>query len=180
MKTFHIIRWLDTPANKTMKPNMTSPRLGIREERYNNDAFSNSGGGWHLWPENAEVLEVLELPNWEAAELHYLRKYFPVKPSKLRLSGGWIAPTGDFYPCGFEGHDRLADRITACLWHSLDGQSTLEKYGWARLESNGSVQCGSTRGKPTAAQRVVFAQLAGLDGAEEMWQDRLRLAAEED
>ncbi|MEG0991221.1 MAG: hypothetical protein RSN88_10195 [Gordonibacter sp.] len=50
------------------------------------------------------------------------------------FSCGWIAPNGDTYSCGREGHMEAARWITDALYpDELGGERCLEEYGWIRL-----------------------------------------------
>ena len=53
-----------------------------------------------------------------------------------KLDTGWLAPNGDWYPCEYTGHLRLADD----LWHSMgqawvpDVEQKLLKMGWLKIQ----------------------------------------------
>lgn len=59
--------------------------------------------------------------------------------AELKISGGWLAPDGKFYPCGYMEHLSEAYRLALVLYNSDDGEKTLEEKGWAKILDNGII-----------------------------------------
>ncbi len=160
-----VITWMETPANKTMAPRLRGPYLVEKGRRKGEETLEWGSGGYMSWPKNANILYEYDVEESELAELMFLREYKPAKPSKLVASEGWLSPRGEFYACGYGGHDGLATRITATLWATLGSTQLLEQYGWVRVRKGGSrISAGYTAGRAlTEAQEQVIEQLANLD-----------------
>lgn len=80
----------------------------------------------------------------------------PPKPpesfSAITSDTGWLGPDGRFYPCGYQEHIGVADRI--CRDRTIDaplGERKLEELGWVKLAG----RLGPFEGEraPTEAQR---------------------------
>lgn len=53
-----------------------------------------------------------------------------------RLQTGWMAPNGDFYPCGYMEHIHTADRIIEAMpdeEYGSDPENVLKKKGWVEI-----------------------------------------------
>jgi hypothetical protein len=57
--------------------------------------------------------------------------------AELKVSGGWLAPDGKFYPCGYMEHLGEAYRLALVLHNDDDGEKTLEEKGWAKILDTG-------------------------------------------
>ena len=54
--------------------------------------------------------------------------------------GGWLSPTGDYWPCADWQHTRVAERIIAELMIPRGRYGTaLENHGWVHIDDNGTV-----------------------------------------
>lgn len=64
--------------------------------------------------------------------------------SNLVQSAGWLAPNGDFYPCGHKEHEDLADVLSVRFYpnsltiHWEQGSRILECHGWIRVVEDGT------------------------------------------
>lgn len=54
-------------------------------------------------------------------------------------SAGWISLDGVFYACIHGGHACLAQALTEMLWNDSTGEYTLERLGWIRVLSDGTL-----------------------------------------
>lgn len=59
--------------------------------------------------------------------------------AKLKISGGWLAPDGKFYPCSYMEHLAEAYRLALVHYNSDDGEKTLEEKGWAKILGDGVI-----------------------------------------
>jgi len=59
--------------------------------------------------------------------------------AELKVSGGWLAPDGKFYPCGYMQHLDEAYRLAFVHYNSEDGEKTLEQKGWAKILDTGVI-----------------------------------------
>ena len=59
--------------------------------------------------------------------------------AELKVSGGWLAPDGKFYPCGYMQHLGEAYHLALVHYNSDDGEKVLEEKGWAKIYSDGLV-----------------------------------------
>lgn len=53
-----------------------------------------------------------------------------------QLQTGWMAPNGDFYPCGYMEHIHTADMIIESMpdeEYSSDPENVLKKKGWVEI-----------------------------------------------
>lgn len=57
----------------------------------------------------------------------------------LKVSAGWLAPNGKFYPCHYMEHLSEAYRLALVHYNSDDGEKTLEEKGWAKIFGDGIV-----------------------------------------
>lgn len=57
----------------------------------------------------------------------------------LKVSGGWLSPEGNFYPCGYTEHLDMAYRLAVSLFDSHDGEKFLEDNGWAKVWYDGRI-----------------------------------------
>lgn len=76
-------------------------------------------------------------------------------PAEPRLSPGWIAPDGTFWPCEYWQHDLVAEQV-----YPEDGTLRFERERWVRLHDNGTFKVGGDSG--LVEPRVTQAQLDTL------------------
>ncbi len=97
---------------------------------------------------------------------------FPPK-AELRLSGGWLAPNGKFYPCAYSEHLRIAQDLAFIHYKEKgDGAQRLEKEGWAKFYADGTCLLPSSYlyaqdGEYTKAQLDTLGDLLVLATKEE-------------
>lgn len=59
--------------------------------------------------------------------------------AELKISGGWLAPDGKFYPCAYMDHLNEAQDLAFVHYKERgDGEQHLEKKGWAKIFSDGT------------------------------------------
>lgn len=46
---------------------------------------------------------------------------------------GWISPDGKYFPCGYQGHSNLADRICFGFVETNNAEHYLETHGWCKI-----------------------------------------------
>ncbi len=87
-------------------------------------------------------------------------------------SDGWLSPQGTFYPCDYGAHDATARYLSAQYYKKLDGEISLERYGWAKVFGRGLIRSqtwGERRElKLTEVQEDTLRKLATV--GDEEWQ----------
>lgn len=75
--------------------------------------------------------------------------------SKPMANGGWLAPNGDYYPCGTREHVSAAIRLG-----DQSGGAGLEEKGWVHIYADGEFWVnGQGREKVTHAQLEVLGDI---------------------
>jgi len=59
--------------------------------------------------------------------------------AELKVSAGWLAPDGKFYPCRYMEHLSEAYRLALVYYNSDNGEKTLEEKGWAKIHDDGII-----------------------------------------
>ncbi len=80
-----------------------------------------------------------------------LHKTYPPN-SEILASGGWLAPSGKFYPCFYCQHDKWAIKLSAIYYDSLDGAQMLEDKGWIHVSDSGYAMLFNRTETATQAQ----------------------------
>ena len=133
---------------------ISSPRIKINW---------GAGFSWCCLP--ADQFEIIaEFPYEDDNDIHaaevLFAKMFAPKAQEPCARMGWIAPNGDFYPCGYVCHDDLAS--TLCLVFELSGWGgpthSLEKAGWGKLGSSGLFSVDSATESQTKTLEEILAE----------------------
>ena len=84
-------------------------------------------------------------------------------PVYLGQTGGWLAPSGDFYACRDNQHEQEADRLAEAIYGRLGGSIYLDERRWIRVKESGLLLSGftSTR-RITPGQRLMLHALIDL------------------
>jgi hypothetical protein len=128
-------------------------------------------------PERVQIVHIYSSysvnDDYEKSWIAFYKTYRPLKSQPENApeqSAGWLAPDGRFYTCHYAQHTRMADRITAILYNSMDGDVILERKGWLRIEDDGSTQFSNSfsRGgaRATEAQEATLNRLASVGDGE--------------
>lgn len=110
--------WDGGPAHMTIHPDTEIEHVKhyVNEHRYKSDDW---------WDRVDEIRNQFEFD-------------FPPE-AKLKVSGGWLAPDGKFYPCGYMQHIGEAYSLALVHYNSDDGDKTLEEKGWAKICDDGTI-----------------------------------------
>lgn len=115
-----------TPANPSSKPSFEWRHL-------NGDRLYNNGGGWNRLSSNDEIIETLELKNWDelwtpentAKTTEYQNLVEESTDKSLKI--GWLAPNGKMHYCRYANHITYVHIV-------LDSDvPTIEEQGWLHI-----------------------------------------------
>lgn len=105
------------------------------------------GGPSHMsvhgdWDDTVKIVKDYgEIDNMEYDAIDNLYDQFDLDfppIAETKVSAGWLAPNGKFYPCHFQEHLSEAQHLAFVLYQERgDGEQRLEKEGWAKIFGEG-------------------------------------------
>jgi hypothetical protein len=146
------------------------PHLGILYAAWPGTLFWEPGGPPMPLPPEHAILKDYPVrgerlaDDWRLAALAFGRD-FPPQRTEPHPAAAWVAPDGSFYACHWLEHDRLAYRLAGAYYTSPDGPRRLERYGWLRIEHDGTVvRHACARPLSQAQLDVLFTLLQAAEG----------------
>ncbi len=96
----------------------------------------------HDWDEEVQIVKdygEIDDMDYHAIDDLYSQFTLDFPPeAELKLSGGWLAPNGKFYPCAWMDHLNEAQNLAFVHYKEKgDGSQRLEKEGWAKIFNDG-------------------------------------------
>lgn len=71
---------------------------------------------------------------------------------EVQASGGWLAPSGKFYPVFYCQHAKVALQLSAIYYANLEGDVYLEDKGWIHVSDSGYAMLFNRSETATQAQ----------------------------
>ena len=110
------------------------------------DAVYWSGGPSYMpvhdWDEEIQIVKDYgEIDSMERGAYEHLHDQFELDfppVAETKVSAGWLAPNGRFYPCHYMEHLSEAYHLAFVHYQERgDGEQRIEKEGWAKIFSDG-------------------------------------------
>ena len=107
------------------------------------------------------MIDTMDEESIKDIEFDFYKTFYNPKKSKPFISGGWISPDGDFYPCKYFEHDSLATALSHIYYpeSTSHGVYSLDTKGWIHLSAEG-YPLGN---KPTQKQLDILFDIANSD-----------------